>query len=250
MRNTKDFYLSIISLIATIIGYFSLKSEFYAQIPTAFGFEFQQHNIVVGIIGVIVLTILWLIVVIFLWCLSMYFFLGMVMTPILFFSSVFSKSNRSRSTNLSSSSGSSYSNHKSTHRNKRNSYNKQQTKKRIVPGKRGTYIDPKTGKFNKRDNLDLIDMDAGQKVDLETGKFYEDTLLGYKETGKKIDFESGEIYKDTLLGYKKTGTRINQKTGEIEKEGLLGWTKTDERINPDTGKRQERDIFGGWFDKN
>ncbi|WP_340203538.1 hypothetical protein [Ascidiimonas sp. W6] len=117
----------------------------------------------------------------------------------------------------------------------------------LAPGKRGQYIDKKTGEFKRDYFFSLLNNKTKDSIDLETGKYQTKDFFGFKiDTGKKIDIESGIIYKKQDLGYEKTKTRVNQVTGRIEKKDDLGifWNKTDERINPKTGKREKKDDFG------
>lgn len=257
-----DLKYSLILLTLSALGFYMWINKVYMNIPAAFGWEVREHNFFVGIIGGLIAIIVWLILIIIVFGISLAGFFGIFITPILVIISLFSKDRMFGN----------FSSNKNTYnygRNYNNGYSSngnysQDTLERIekeaiskgvlAPGKRGQYIDKRTGKFKEEFFFNLLNRDTDDSIDLKTGKYQTTNFFGTKtDTGKKIDLKTGEISKEAFFGnYEKTDTRINQDSGRIEKKGFFGdWQKTDERVNPDTGKKQEKDFLGiFWKDKD
>lgn len=250
----KNYNSTIISAVATFIGFIVMINQWYIIDMPTFGIDLSNANLIEKLLAVIVLGIIWLVIAFIMIMIALYGIFGWIITPIIFykdwkgqetlFSKKISKINRRFSDN---SSGSDYrSSSNSIHNQQESSTNK---KTLLAPGKKGQIIDQETGRFKTETGPFFTKSD--DRVDLETGKYKHETIFGIEiDSGKKIDIETGEMYEDDLLGYQKTGTRINQDTGRIEEDGLFGWEKTNDRINPETGKREEQDWLGIWSEKD
>lgn len=106
----------------------------------------------------------------------------------------------------------------------------------------GQRINQETGRIQDKSLVGWFD--SRQKINQETGEIIEGGIIE-TNVGLRIDKETGEIINTSWFLDSGTGYRINKKTGIIEKRDLTGWTETDERINPETGRHQRR-AFMGW----
>ena len=237
--------ISFLSFLWMMSGYYQIPFDEFMN-PV---FEtFRDSNTLIIILAMLVGFIIYFAIAIISVLFALFWPLGGIMAIVVLFGGTFLGISGKNKTKYSSDSSSFSENY--TYSNTFSSKtNNKKVKKRIIPGKRGEIYNQETGKFEKE--LGPFYQETGNRIDLETGKYQEETIFGINlDTGKKIDLESGEIYEDSLLGYQKTGTRVNQKTGRIQKDGLFGWEDTKERINSETGKRQEQDWLGVWSDKD
>jgi len=227
-----DLKYSLILLTLSALGFYMWVNEVYLSIPTAFGFEVREHNIIVGIIGGLITIILWLIVVIIAFVISLAGFFGIFITPVLVLISLFTKdkmfgnfssNNKTYSSSGNYGNGFNYNNGKYSQETLEKIEKEAISKGILASGKRGQYIDRETGKFKEEFFFNLLSKDTDDSINLKSGKYQTTNFFGFKtDTGKKIDLETGEISKETFFGnYEKTDTRINQDSGRIEKKGFL-----------------------------